>query len=244
MSRLVFYNAGPPSATAPGSASRDLAGLLREYRPRVLGACEVIGDRLQPFPGYSMVRDTSRASRGNLVAYVRDDCDHRRTWWVDHSTTWSRTNPGAKGQHPPRSSLVLSVGQAQVLVGHNVPLGTDNTHRGQLEIVQALQLVMAPWKRPRVRDAAPEVAVSGMMDRPRVLLWDDNAPLGSDGLGSAYLAPKVRGDVWGIHLDRAVARGVGAKRYEYTTHAGGTRLATDHPWGALVLHTDRGAVSW
>lgn len=248
MSRLVFYNAGPPSTTRPGSANGDLGGLLREYRPRVAIACEVIGDRMDPRPGYTMVRDTSRPGRANLVAYVRDDCQLRRRWWIDHRTTWTRTNPGAKGQHPARSTLVLGIGDAQVLGGHNVPLGTDNTHVGQLEIVQALHLVMAPWKRPRIRDAAPELSLSAMRARPRVLLWDDNAPDDGPeeerGLGSRYLAPKVAGQAWGAHIDSAVARNAGVERVSYATHAGGLELATDHPWGALVVHLENGHVDW
>lgn len=248
MPRLVFYNAGPPSKTPPGSANRDLGGLLREYRPRVAIACEAVGDQFHPRPGYdAMVRDRSRAGRANLVAYVRDDCHLRRTWWVDHRTTWSRTNPGAKGQHPARSTMVLGVGDAQVLGGHNVPMGTDNTHAGQLEIVQALHLVMAPWKRPRIRDAAPGLSLSAMRGRPRVLLWDDNAPdapEGERGLGSEYLAPKVAGQAWGHHIDNTVARNAGVTGVEYVTHAGGVALATDHPWGALVVHLEAGHVDW
>lgn len=241
MSRLVFYNAGPPSETPPGSASRDLGGFLREHRPRVAAACEVIGDRLQPFPGYWLVRDTSRAGRANLCAYVREDCDLRRTWWIDHRTTWTRTE--RKGTHPARSTLVLGIGETQVLVGHNLPLGTDATHAGQLEIVQALHLIMAPWKRPRIRDAVPQLSLSAMRARPRVLLWDDNAP-GDRGLGSDYLAPKVGGHRHGHHIDNALARKAGQASAEYVQHAGGHLLATDHPWGGLVLHLEKGAVKW
>jgi hypothetical protein len=244
VSRLVFYNAGPPSTTRPGDAAADLGGLLREYRPRVLIACEVVGDQLQQVPGWRMVRSRRTAGRANLVAYVREDCHHRKTWWIDHRTTWSRTNPGAVGKHPPRSSLVLSIGEAQVLGAHNAPMGTDNTHAAQLEIVQALHVVMAPWQRPRLRDTAPELSLEAMRARPRVLLWDDNDPPGSEGLGSEYLAPKVGGKAWGLPVDRAVARKAGVEAAEYVTHAGGRKLATDHRRGALVLHLERGAIAW
>src|SRR5687767_8460890 len=91
MSRLVFYNAGPPSKTRPGSASRDLGGLLREYRPRVAIAVEVVGDQLDPFPGYQLVRDTSTPGRANVCAYVSSSCNLRKVWWIDHRERWHRT---------------------------------------------------------------------------------------------------------------------------------------------------------
>lgn len=242
MSRLVFYNAGPPSKTRPGSAAAaDLGGLLREYRPRVAGVCEVIGDQLQPVSGYQLVRDTSRRSRANVAAYVREDCELRRTWWIDHRTRWARTDH--PGIHEPRSTMLLGVGQVQVLVGHQVPLGTDHSRDGQLEIVHALQLVMAPWKRPRIRDHAPELSLEDMKARPRVLLWDDNAP-GDQGLGSDYLSPRIPAWRHGEHLDNALQRNLPVGGVEYVQHAGGVQLGTDHPWGALVVHVDRGGVSW
>jgi hypothetical protein len=245
MSRCVFYNAGPQqSRTRPGSASRDLGGLLREYHPRAAIAVEVVGDQLAPHPGYALVRDTSTPARANVCAYLREDCQLRRTWWIDHRTRWHRTEHDQHELHPPRSSLVMGVGQLQLLGAHNVPLGTDATHEGQLELVQALHLVMAPWKRPRIRDRAPELSLEAMKARPRLLLWDDNAPAGTQGLGADYLAPKVQGQRHGARIDNAVARQLPGARAEYVWHAGGVQLATDHPWGALVLHLPKGSVAW
>lgn len=244
MSRCVFYNAGPPSARPGRAAARDLGGLLREYRPRVLIACEVVDVDTQPHPGWSMVRSRRTAGRANLVGYVREDCELHRAWWIDHRETWTRTNPGASGKHPARSSMVLAVGEAQVLGAHQVPLGTDNTRAGQLEIVQALELVMAPWRRPRIRDAAPELSIRAMRERPRLLLWDDNTPAAVDGLGSEYLASRISGRPWGAPVDRAVARHAGVESVEYVTHAGGHELSTDHRRGALVVHLERGAIAW
>lgn len=250
VSRFVFYNAGPRSRTRRLDASRDWAALLREFRPRVGVGCEVVGDPLDPVPGWGMARDRRRASRDNMVGWVRDDCQWRRTWWIDHRTTWGRTNPGAVGQHPPRSTLVLGVGQVQVLGGHNVPLGTDATAAGQLEIVNALNLVMAPWKFPRVRDRAPEADLDRMRARPRILLWDDNAPTDDDapdgerGMGSDYLASRIGGTRHGARIDNCVVRHVPVEGVEYVTHAGGRKLATDHPFGALVVHVTKGALTW
>lgn len=184
-----------------------------------------------------------------MVGWVRDDCQWRRTWWIDHRTRWDKTNPGAVGLHPARSSLVLGVGLVQVLGAHNVPLGTPQTAAGQLELVNALSVVMSPWKRPRIRDAAPE-DVERMRQRPRILLWDDNAPTdgtapdGERGMGADYLASKVGGQVHGGRIDNAVTRHVPVEGVEYVTHAGGRRLATDHPFGALVVHVERGALRW
>jgi hypothetical protein len=207
-------------------------------------ACEVIGDKLQPVPGWQMVRDTTRPGRANLVAYVREDCELSRSWWIDHRTTWTRTEgPEPRGQHPARSSLVLAVGEAQVVGAHQVPLGTDHTPSGQLELVQALHLVMAPWKRPRVREAAPELQLEAMKARPRVLLWDDNSH-GDLGLGSDYLGPKIGAQRHGDAIDNMLARHVPVEAVEYVRHAGGVELATDHPRGALVVTLPRGAVRW
>lgn len=241
MSRLVFYNAGPPSKTRPGSASRDLGGLLHEYRPRAAIACEVIGDRLEPQPGYSMIRDRSRPGRANLVGYVREDCTLRRSWWIDHTTTWSRTE--TTGTHPARSTLVLGIGSLQLLGAHNVPLGTDATEQGQRELVRAIALVMTPWRRASIRREAPELDVEKMRARPRVVLWDDNAPA-DHGLGGDYLAEHVGGQRHGEHIDNAVTRQLAVESVEYVHHAGGVQLATDHPWGALVVHVARGSVDW
>lgn len=216
---------------------------MREYRPRALIACEVTDVQTQPHPGWAMVRSRRTAGRANLVAYVREDCHLRRKWWIDHRQTWSRTE--GPGTHPARSSLVLTVGEAQLLGAHNPPLGTDNSHDAQLELVHAFELVMAPWKRPRLRDAAPELSLSAMRARPRVLLWDDNAPEGSAGLGSDYLASKVGAKAWGgPPVDRAVTRKAWVEGVEYATHAGGRQLSTDHKRGALVVHLERGAIAW
>lgn len=244
MSRLVFYNAGPPSETAPTSATRDIGGLLREYRPRILVACEVVGDRLAPQPGYAMVRDVSRPGRANVVAFVREDSQLRKAWWIDHKTRWTRTKHPQLGLHPARSTLVLGVGELQALGGHQVPMGTDHTREGQLEIVKALQLVMTPWTRPRIRDAAPELRLEAMKNRPRALLWDDNAPKGSNGLGSSYLGPRIGGHRHGEHIDNLLGRALPVDGQAYVTHAGGVTMDTDHPWGALVVNVARGAVRW
>lgn len=241
MSRLVFYNAGPPSATRPGDASRCLGGLLREYRPRVAIACEVIGDRIEPQPGWFMVRDTRTPSRANLVGLVREDCDLRRSWWIDHGTEWTRPKHPHLGPHPARSSLVLGVGEAQVLGAHNVPMGTDGTVQGQAELVNAIQLVMTPWTRPRIREG---LDTERMRARPRMVLWDDNAPRGSTGKGADLLASRIHGVRSGGHIDNAVSRRFHPEGHEYVDHAGGVRMTTDHPWGALVVHVEKGAVKW
>lgn len=244
MSRLVFYNAGPPSATRPEDATRDWSALLREFRPRGAIGCEVVGDKLQPQPGWFMVRDSSRASRANLVGFVREDCQLRRSWWIDHRTTWTRPKHPQLGLHPPRSSLVLGVGELQLLGAHNVPMGTDATRKGQAELVEALQLVMTPWTRPRLRNHAPELSLDRMRQRPRVVLWDDNAPIGSNGLGADILAHRIAGTRHGRRIDNAVSRKLPVTGVEYVTHAAGRKLATDHPWGAVVVHVPKGAVQW
>jgi hypothetical protein len=175
-----------------------------------------------------------------MAAYVRDDVALRRTWWIDHQTRWPRTE--RPGIHPARSTLVLSAGNAQILGAHNLPLHTQNTREGQLEIVHAVELVMNPWKRPRIRERVPDT--QAMRDRPRMLLWDDNAPAGSRGLGSTYLAPRIGGHRHGRHIDNGCGRRMPVDHVDYVTHAGGVRMTTDHPWGACVIHLEPKTVRW
>jgi hypothetical protein len=239
----VFYNFAPPDKAEPRRASLDAAGLCREFRPRLLAGAEAIGHLFDPIPGYTMVRDKSRASRANLVAFVREDVLVRRTWWWDGQETWARTEH--PGTHPPRSGLVLALGGSQWGVGHQAPQGTDNTQAAQLEGVDAWTLVMVPWRR---RDLASrgvtEAELEAMKDRPRGLLWDANRTPGEDGPGPDYLAHRIGGKVTGDKIDNLVSRKLSVTGHQYVRHAGGRLLGTDHPWGALVVTLARGTVRW
>jgi hypothetical protein len=249
MSTAVFYNLAPPS---PGrqarEVNRELAALAREFRPRVLGACEAIGYGGLLVPGYQQVRDVSRAGRANLVAFVRDDCNHRRHWWMDLHQTWTRTE--RRGTHPARSVLVLAVGTVQVLVHHAPPKHTDNTLAAQQEAVRRIGNVMAPWRHPdhAARWADPAVAKLASMGRPRLCLADWNRLRSERGPGATYVASVIGGKVHGATRrpgDGAVSRSLPATGAEYVTHASGVELGTDHPSGAFVLHmgTDE-SVTW
>lgn len=240
MARAVFYNLAPPSPRRGArEVTRELSALAGEYRPRVLGACEAIGYGELAIPGYQLVRDRSRAGRANLLAFVREDCNLRRHWWLDLHQTWTRTE--RKGTHPARSVLVLGVGHVQVLVHHAPPKHTDNTYAAQLEAVRRIAAVMAPWKSPEHshtwRD--PATAKAASMDRPRLCLADWNRLRSERGPGPTYVASAIAGTVHGATRrpgDGSVSRSMPKAMGEYVTHADGVELGTDHPTGAFVLH--------
>lgn len=233
MSRAIFYNAAPRAKDRPTSqVNRELGGLVREYRPRVLVVAEAVTHPgLEPIPGYAMARDRTRAGRANMVAYYREDCDHRRTWWADMHETWTRTEH--PGTHPARSIVALSLGTVQVLGAHQPPLFTDNTHRAQLEQIDALSTIMAPW-RWRPNPVGFDNPTS--MARPRLLLWDPNhEPDDREGPSPWYLAHRIGGEHFGGKTDGAVTRGhLLVRDSTIVDHAGGVRLETDHP-GAFVM---------
>lgn len=237
MSRAVFYNlrVGRPAPTV----NRELGALARVYRPRVLACVEAIGYTLAPLPGYVQLRDRSRAGRANLALFVREDCHLRGHWWLDLHERWHRTEHHRHQLHPARSILVASVGSLQLLHHHQAPQGTDNTRKAQLEGVDALAQLMAPWHRRKLSDDQRQL----LTQRPRLLLWDPNRdPEDQDNPGPWYLAHRIHGQAHGFNTDGAVTRKL-ELTCEYVQRVDGIHLGTDHP-GALVCDLPAGQVSW
>lgn len=241
MSRLLFWNPGPPSEAHPDSqCDAVLGGLRREYHPRAIVLAETIGRRFQPLPGYLQVRDVSRAGRANLTVFVREDCDRGRVWWVDLKETWTRWTGG--GQHPARSIVSMRLGTVQLVAAHQPPQGTDNTTDAQMEGIFALSNMMAPWRTlPGSEDAA-----TMMRHRPRLLLWDPNHAPDEWGPGPKYLAHRIGGWVHGGKTDGAVHRGDMAVLSDgMITHAGGVSIPTDDHKGAYLINVRLGeGQSW
>lgn len=235
MSRALHYNVdnGRPARIV----DRELAGLMREYRPRVAVLTETIGLDVAPIPGWTQVRDRSRPGRANVTLLVRDDCDLGRVRWIDCHQTWTRWEPpGTDAQHWPRSFVLARVGRFQVLGAHQPPMGTDNTHDAQLEQIDRLTSIMAPWHRAQAGTTSPD-ALSLMRTRPRLLLWDPNRhPAVTDEPGPALLAARIRGKAHGAATDGAVTRMVATvpddklagSTEAYPRHAGGVQLRSDH----------------
>jgi hypothetical protein len=235
VSRLVFWNPGPPDKAHPDAlCDRVLGGLRREYHPRAIVMAETIGRRFQPLPGYTQVRDVSRPGRANLTVLVRDDCDRKRTWWIDMHETWTRWAP-RRGQHPARSILSLSLGDVQLVAAHQPPQGTDNVYDSQVESIDALSRIMAPWRWRA--GLLPPHAVDLMKARPRLLLWDPNHDPTAWGPGPKYLAHRIA-PAWvhGGTTDGAVNRGgLTVLSDGMVTAAGGVAIPTDDHKGAYLL---------
>ena len=250
MSRALHYNVdnGRPARVV----SREVNGLLAEFRPRVAVLTETIGLDLEPTPGWTQVRDRSRPGRANVTMLVREDCELGRPWWVDCTETWTRWEPpGTDAQHWPRSFVVARVGRFQVLGAHQPPQGTDNTYDAQLEQLDKLTAVMSPWKHPG-RKVCTADELDAMRARPRLLLWDPNRhPEAMDGPGPALLAERIRGKAHGAATDGAVTRMVAVvpdrklhdRTEAYPKSAGGVELRSDHG-RAYVLSLGTTRESW
>lgn len=252
MSRAVFVNLAPPSPERPDrAANRTIGALAHEYRPRLLACVEAVGRVLDPVPGYGLIRDRSRPGRANVALYVREDCQLRRHWFVDHRETWTRTEDPLNRPHPARATLAASVGNVQVLVGHQCPLGTDNTQAAQQEGVNVATRLMTPWAlqetlshAKRVGGLTTEEARKAMLARPRIMLWDPNRdPLQRGVPGPAQLASRIGGWAHGFTTDGAVTRQLTVKGDGYVKHADGVEVVTDHP-GAYLLQLGSRGVTW
>lgn len=246
MSRLVFWNPGPPDGAHPDSlCDAVLGGLRREYHPRAIVMAETIGRRFQPLPGYLQVRDVSRPGRANLTVFVREDCERHRVRWVDLSETWTRWKDKDR-QHPPRSIVAIGLGTVQLVGAHQPPEGTDNTYAAQVEGIDALSLMMAPWKW-RTLPVGSEDAATLMRARPRLLLWDPNHAPDEWGPGPKYLAHRIS-PAWyhGGKTDGAVNRGdITVLSDGMVDHAGGVAIPTDDHRGAYLLNCRLGkGQSW
>jgi hypothetical protein len=231
-----FLNLGPDNPH-PGD---DIRALLVSG-PHGLGLCEAIGYDLPKVDGYTLHRDRSTESRANIAAYTRSDTLVINAQWHDLKETWTRTKH--PGTHPPRSWFEVRLDGIQLLVGHQPPKGTDNTHDAQLEGIDLCTRRMAPWLRDDWPDKTPEEKADAK-DCPRVALADWNRGPHESGPGPEMLCDRIDGWTAGGHIDLAVMRGNDAVLRDayYVDDPQGQELGTDHPWGALVVKvkvTDR-----
>lgn len=229
--RLVakFYNV--QVARDPAQVAKELNALLASG-PEVLGLCETTGYKLPAVKGYKLFRDTSTRSRANVAAYVRATVKTSSAHWHDCAETWDRTEH--PGTHEPRSWLEFRLDGCQVMVGHQPPKGTSNTHAAQAEGIDLGTARMAPWTGTRWDRKPPEEKTTAKA-RPRLSLADWNRRPTEAGPGPGQLARRIQGWTMGAKIDGAVARGdatpLGTK---YVDCPQGVPLKSDHR-DALVV---------
>jgi len=226
---MQFYNV--QVGRDPNRVADEIRGLL-DPRPAVLGLCETVGYSLPGVADYICIRDRSTESRANIAAYVKASLDLRDVKWHDLHETWTKTAPGATGQHAPRSILEFRAGRLFVLVAHQCPKGTDNTKPAQQEGVDKLTARMAPWTRDDWGERTDEDKAEAKR-QARIVLWDSNRMPGEDGPGPDSLARNIDGKVCGGQIDNAVWRGGsgevnGVHDVRYADWVGGVEMRSDH----------------
>jgi len=224
---LTFYNLD--NNRPNDEMSREVEALL-EARPAILAVCEANGYSLPDDPDYRLIRNTSKPGRANLAAYVKQNLEVSDIKWFDCEETWTKTNPGATGQHWPRSILEFRAGRLKVWVAHQPPKGTDNTHNAQLEGIDKLEARMAPWCREDWDDKTDKEKAQAK-DQARVILWDANRRHDEDGPGPKTLCNRIDGYHSGEKIDLACHRGNEVKQGKdarYFDSAGDVQLCSDH----------------
>jgi hypothetical protein len=220
---LTFYNLD--NNRPNDQMAREVRALLTGPRPAVLGVCEAVGYNLPGVEGWRVYRDTSTKSRANIAAYVKNNLEVTGVQWHDLAETWSRTEH--PGTHEPRSILELRAGPLQVLVHHQPPKGTDNTHDAQQEGIDKLEARMAPWTRDDW-STRPQADKDDARAQPRVVLWDANRKPGEEGPGPTMLAGRIDGVTVGHRIDGAVIRSGRATSIAYPERVDGCELCSDH----------------
>lgn len=219
---MLFYNLD--NNRDPQQVVKEVKALLRmdkpvDDRPVLLGMCEATGYDLPDLKGFHKVRDRSTKSRANIAAYVRNDVWAGGLKWVDLSHTWSRTNPGASGQHEPRSYPVFKLGQMQALVHHQAPKQCDNAQAAQQEGIDSLVATMKP-----AADANQH-----QTDRARICVADMNKRKGDPAPGPDQLAKQIGGTNSAPKIDTVVWRGQGkVTDVAYPSKVNGVKLKSDH----------------
>ena len=224
---LRFYNVD--NNRDPQQVATELRALL-DARPAVLGLCETTGLDLPGVDDYRVLRDRSKPGRDNLAAYVKDNLEVSAVKWLDCEETWTKTAPGASGQHWPRSILEFRAGRLMVWVAHQPPKGTDNTKPAQQEGIDKLTARMAPWTRDDW-DERSDADKAKAKDQARIVLWDANRTCNESGPGPTMLASRIGGWPCGQKIDQATWRGNEAKDGKnpaYPSQVAGVQLRSDH----------------
>lgn len=224
----VFYNLrlGRPHTTVRA----ELRAILHPTTPRLIaGFSEANRYPFPQIPGYTLIRDRSTASRGNIAAYINTTYyqGHR---WIDLHHTWDRTQH--PGRHEPRSFPIIRAGGAQLTIAHQPPAGHD-TRPAQMESIDALTRTIAPWTRPHFTGNHHTAR-----QRPRLLLWDANLRPGEDGPGPDMLAARTGATLLPLNgIDGGLFRGQGVAvlSAEYARKAGpdDLLLGSDHRRGMV-----------
>lgn len=230
---LEFYNVD--NARDHGQVQKELKALL-DPRPAALGLCECEGlkpgNGLPQLDDYRIIRDASKPGRENIVCYVKASLgvDDSSIKWIDCKETWTKTNPGAKGQHWPRSILSFRAGRLHILVAHAPPKGTDNVQKSQQEHCDKLVAQMAPWTRDDWKDKTDQQKKDAKA-QARVVLWDANRTKNEDGPGPKQLGSKIDGNTAGDKIDCGTWRGgdvQGTANIAYFNKIAGVDLKSDH----------------
>lgn len=225
---LFVYNGD--NYRAAGELARELIAAAAELRPRRIVVVEAIGNELPELRGYWLLHDKSRPGRENLAVYVRKVAGRRRprVRWIDLAQTWTKTNPGAHGQHWPRSIMVVA-GMVQLIVWHAPPKGTDNTLKAQQEGLDAIVRLVEPWERAGAGMVWPLVRVKAAQLRPRVIAGDWNRAPAEDGPGPGRLIRLYGFTAAGAGIDLALVRGgVRIASWRYVEAVNGVPLRSDH----------------
>lgn len=189
---------------------------LQKYA--IIGAIETIGSGTPPhLKGYKRFSDRSTDSRKNVTAWVRADLDAEIVGWIDHGHTFPRKE--GKGPHPARSTMILRVGDALVLIGH-APPNWPGAGDARDEWVDDIADRVAPWRREDWLDRDP-VARRRRKKRPVLILVDHN------GLGRA-LARAIGGRLTGASVDALISRKVRIRFVRRIRNIGRVRFRGDH----------------
>lgn len=223
---LVFYNLD--NNRDPKQVEREVRGILTGWRPAILGLCECNGYPKWGVEDYVLIVDESKPGRANLRAYVKASINRDPEKWHDCKQTWSRTNPGASGQHWPRSILEFRAGRLQVLIAHQPPKGTDNVKKSQKEGTDKLTARMAPWSRDDWAARTDDDKATAKT-QARLVLWDANRRTGEGDYGPDTLTRAISGYAVNQRIDGCVYRGGTCANITYPTKTNdGTTLKSDH----------------
>lgn len=221
--QFVFYNLD--NNRNPDQVSSEIYALLNQDaaladRPAALVMCEALGYGIGDRKGFTTVRSTANKSRKNIAAYVRNDLYADSVAWHDLTMTWSRTNPGASGQHEARSYPSFVIGSGiYVIALHQPPKNADTCPACQQEGIDLLEKYLDIPKNPS----------DYQKTRPRLAIGDYNRRKEESGPGPSMLASRTGGSVGGAKIDAVVRNGSGKiQNLTYPTKVNGVTLKSDH----------------